>query len=55
MQMLNGPMEINIEDLFIILGPNLGVVSHNESFIEEGEKDLNESYDKNNMFNIFEH
>jgi hypothetical protein len=35
--MWNGPVEINIEDLFIILGPNLSVVSHDESYIEEND------------------
>lgn len=53
--MWNGPMEVNIEDLFIILGPNLSVVSQNESYIEEDQNNLEESYDEGNMFNIFEH
>ena len=33
--MFSGPVEISIDDLFIILGPNLNVVSHDESFIDE--------------------
>ena len=33
--MWNGPVEIAIDDLFIILGPNLNVVSHDDSFIDE--------------------
>ena len=38
---------------FMILGPNLSFVSHDESYIlDEG---LNESYDSTNVFNIFEH
>ena len=50
--MWSGPIEINIDDLFIILGPNHSVVSHDESYIEQN---LDESYDDSNMFNIFEH
>ena len=34
LQMWSGPMELIIDDLFIILGPNLNVVSHDESYIE---------------------
>lgn len=55
LQMWNGPLEVSIDDLFIILGPNLNVVSHDESYIEEKEDALEESYDDANMFNIFEH
>jgi hypothetical protein len=33
--MWNGPIEIAIDDLFIILGPNINVVSHDESYIDE--------------------
>jgi hypothetical protein len=53
--MWNGPIEVIIEDLFIILGPNMSVISHNESFMEENDATLEESYDENNMYNIFEH
>jgi hypothetical protein len=35
--MWNGPVEITIDDLFLVLGPNLGIVSHDESFVEEGK------------------
>ena len=52
--MWNGPIEITIEDLFIILGPNLNVMSHNESYIQENE-DFESPYDESNMYNIFEH
>ena len=55
LQMWNGPVEIAIEDLFIILGPNLNVVSHDDSFIEENDHTVREPYDDSNMFNIFEH
>jgi hypothetical protein len=33
--MWNGPIEITIDDLFLILGPNLNVRSHDDSFLEE--------------------
>jgi len=53
--MWNGPVEILIDDLFIILGPNLAVVSHEESYIEYNEQNLEDSYEGSNMFNIFDH
>jgi hypothetical protein len=53
--MWNGPVEIAIDDLFIILGPNLNVVSHDDSFIDENDHTVKEPYDDSNMFNIFEH
>ena len=53
--MWNGPMEVIIDDLFIILGPNLNIMSHDESYIEEGGDALEDSYDEANMYNIFEH
>lgn len=53
--MWGGPVEIMIDDLFIILGPNLAVVSNDDSYIEENEQNLEDSYDGSNMFNIFEH
>jgi hypothetical protein len=53
--MWNGPIEVNIDDLFIILGPNINVVSHDESYIEESEAHILDPYDGSNMFNIFEH
>lgn len=53
--MWNGPMEVTIDDLFIILGPNLNIMSHDESYIEEDGDALEDSYDEANMYNIFEH
>ena len=35
MSMWNGPIEMVIDDLFIIIGSNLSIVSHDESYIEE--------------------
>jgi hypothetical protein len=46
-------MEVSIDDLFIILGPNLNIVSHDESYIDD--EALDASYDYANMYNIFEH
>ena len=42
-----------MEELFLILGPNLSFVSHDESYINDEELDA--SYDSTNVFNIFEH
>lgn len=53
--MFNGPIEITIDELFIILGPNLNQMSHDDSYIEETEQELEDEYDENNMFNIFHH
>ena len=47
------PLELTIDDLYLILGPNLSFVSHDESYI--ADEDLDESYDSTNVFNIFEH
>ena len=48
-------MEVVIDDLFIILGPNLNIMSHDESYIDEDGDTLEDSYDEANMYNIFEH
>ena len=54
--MWNGPIEITVDDLYLVVGPSLSVLSHNESYIEESGSDaLEDSYDENNMYNIFEH
>ena len=42
-----------MEDVYLILGPNLSFVSHDESYIDDEEADA--SYDSTNVFNIFEH
>lgn len=49
----SNPLEMTIDDLYIILGPNLNFASHDESYIVDDELDA--SYDSTNMFNIFEH
>lgn len=51
--MWTNPLEFYIDDLFLILGPNLSFVSHDESYI--GDEELDTSYDSTNVFNIFEH
>ena len=53
--MWNGPIELTIDTLSLVLGPTLSVISHNESFLDEGPDSLENSYDEQNMFNIFEH
>ena len=53
--MWNGPIEVNIDELFIILGPSSSIASNDESYLEESEANLEDSYDESNMFNIFEH
>eukprot|EP00347_Sterkiella_histriomuscorum_P022380 403330690 len=49
----SNPLELTIDDLYLILGPNMSFVSHDESYIADEE--LDESYDSTNVFNIFEH
>ena len=53
MQLWQSPLEIEVEDLLLILGPNLGSQSNDESYIND--EDLSAPYDENNMYNIFEH
>ncbi len=45
------PMEISINDLFLILGPSLSQRSNEDSFY--GLDDLIAPYDEENMYNIF--
>ena len=42
-----------VEDLHLILGPNLGFMSHDSSFSEDSNAD--ESYDEDNCYNIHTH
>ena len=53
-----------VDELFLIMGPNLGFTSHNESYIYEeatsqndhsNNNQLNDSYDSTNIYNIFDH
>ena len=57
MQMWTGPVEIVIDELFIIMGPNVeAFLSHEDSYIHDecDEAKLREPYDPSNMYNIFE-
>jgi hypothetical protein len=61
----SNPLEFVIDDLFLVFGPNLSFLSHDESYIQEDElgsqndhgnnNQLNESYDSTNAYNIFDH
>lgn len=55
MSMWNGPIELVLDELFLVLGASLNSLSHDESYLEQNQEDLDESYDENNMYNIFEH
>ena len=50
------PLELEIDDVHLVLGPSTYFRSNNESYIEEPQEDiLNHSYDSTNAFNVFEH
>jgi hypothetical protein len=58
------PLELTIDDLYLIVGPNLSFTSHDESFIQEDTQSQNDhgnnnqldnSYDSTNVYNIFDH
>ena len=57
MQMWTGPIEITIDELFVIMGPNTDkFISHNDSYLEMDEskpQSYLEPYDSSNMYNIF--
>ena len=46
-------MNITLDNAFFILGPSLRTVSKDDSYLQESEKEMLESYDENNAFNIF--
>ena len=46
-------LNISVESAFFILGPSLRTVSKDDSYLQESEKEMLESYDENNAFNIF--
>ena len=46
-------LNISVENAFFILGPSLRTVSKDDSYLKESEKEMLESYDENNAFNIF--
>lgn len=52
----SSPLEIQIDDMHLVLGPSTFFRSNDESYIEETPEDiLNMSYDSTNAFNVFEH
>ena len=46
-------LNISVENAFFIFGPSLRTVSKDDSYLQESEKEMLESYDENNAFNIF--
>ena len=52
----SSPLELVIDDIYLVLGPSTYFRSNHESYIEESAEDLlNASYDSTNAFNVFEH
>ena len=50
------PLELVIDDVYLVLGPSTYFRSNEDSYIEETGPDLlNASYDSTNAFNIFDH
>lgn len=50
------PLELEIDDVHLVLGPSTYFRSNDESYIDEPQEDiLNLSYDSTNAFNVFEH
>ena len=46
-------MEVNLDEVYFIIGPSLRMTSKDDSYIAETEKELLQPYDHNNGFNIF--
>ena len=46
-------MHITLDSAFFIIGPSLRAVSKDDSYLQESEKEMLETYDENNAFNIF--
>mgnify|MGYP000946228090 CR=1 FL=1 len=52
----NNPLELDIEDIYLVMGPSTFFRSNTDSYIEENKEDLmNSSYDSTNAFNVFDH
>jgi len=52
----SSPLEITVDDVYLVLGPSTFFRSNDESYIEETPEDIqNMSYDSTNAFNVFEH
>lgn len=56
LQMWSGPIEVKIDELFAIVGPNTesSFMSHDDSYLQESDEQLAAPYDPTNMYNIFE-
>ena len=46
-------MNVILDNVFFIVGPSIRVVSKDDSYLKESDKELLELYDENNGFNIF--
>lgn len=52
----SNPLTMNIDEVYLILGPSTFFRSSQDSYIEENTNDLlNSSYDSTNAFNVFDH
>ena len=52
----NNPLEMTVDDIYLVMGPSTYFRSNTDSYIEENTKDLlNASYDSTNAFNVFDH
>ena len=52
----SSPLELAIDDVYLLVGPSAYFRSNDESYIEESAEDLlNASYDSTNAFNVFDH
>jgi len=50
------PLELEISDIYLVMGPSTFFRSSHDSYIEESTDDLlNTSYDSTNAFNVFDH
>ena len=52
----HNPLELAIEDVYLVMGPSTYFRSNSDSYIEENPEDImNASYDSTNAFNVFDH
>jgi hypothetical protein len=52
----SNPLELTVNDVYLVVGPSTFFRSNSDSYIEESRKDLlNTSYDSTNAFNVFDH
>ena len=48
-------MTVSLEEVFFIMGPSMGCVSKDDSYLKESDQELLEPYDDCNGFDIFKH